>query len=84
MSVWTSSGCPPLGRTVFVVGVEHRPNGAVRIFVGSRGEGQYVLLDPEGTEAVERAWNSHHHVCIEPAALEGLPIFNEAHDLDRG
>lgn len=65
-------------RTVFVTGVEHRPNGAVRIFVGSRHMGCYVLLDKEGTEAVERAWAGGGHVCIRPESIEGLPIFREA------
>lgn len=74
---WSVSHVPPLLRTVFVTGVEKRPNGATRVYVGVRSKGQYVLLDAEGTEAVERAWACGGHVCIAPSALEGLPIFTE-------
>lgn len=65
------------GRGVLVVGVEPDPGGlACRVYVGSRGNGDYYLVsDPEAREACERAWRStSRHVIADPEELAAVGV----------
>lgn len=46
-----------LGTHTFVVGVEDQEDGALRVYVGERRLGLYVLVEDEAPQAeVRRAW----------------------------
>lgn len=68
------------GRAVLIVGVERHENGALRVYIGSRGDGRYFLAPRELEADFERAWNGSFtsHLVIDRAQLDGVPIFSEA------
>lgn len=78
MTAYTVEPVLPLTPCVFLTGIEERPNGAVRLYVGPRYLGRYILLDADGTEAARRAWAHGGHVTIGRDVLDGRPIFSES------
>jgi hypothetical protein len=66
---------PLLGPVVWITGVEDRPNGAMRVYVGQRGQGRYFLPEPDEREPIRRAWAGGGHVWTRPEDLEGRVIF---------
>jgi hypothetical protein len=49
-----------------LVGVEEQPDGAVRVYLGHRAKGVYLLVEPEQADPFRRAWASGQHVWMAP------------------
>jgi hypothetical protein len=77
MTVAVSTLPPLLGPVVWITGIEDRPNGAMRVYVGPRYLGRYFLPEPEDREPIRHAWGAGGHVWMRPGDLEGVPIFRE-------
>ena len=75
MTVTVRSLPPLLPRVVWVTGIEDRPNGAMRVYVGQRGQGRYFLPEPDEREPIRAAWGRGGHVWMRPEDLEDRPIF---------
>jgi hypothetical protein len=58
------------GRTAMVTGLEDEPDGALKVYVGPRWRGVYVLVDDaEAKDAIRRGWAVGGHLLIPiPAA----------------
>lgn len=64
------------GFDVLVVGVEDDPNGMLRVYIGHRADGRYLLVaDPATQERVRRAWGWGHLTIPKPPADA---VFSEA------
>lgn len=62
-------GCA-FGTHTFVVGVEDNGDGALRVYLGHRAKGLYVLVEDEDAKAqVQRAWegcSGHITIAVPP------------------
>lgn len=53
------------GRTALVVGVKDDPDGALKVYVGARYRGIYVLVDDANAQhEIQRAWATGGHVLV--------------------
>ena len=51
------------GEAILIVGVEDNPNGGIRVYLGHRGDGIFVVVDDEESIAtVRHAWSGTQHV----------------------
>ena len=51
-----------LGQAVLIVGVEDNPDGGLRVYLGHRGDGIFVIVKDEASIAtVRRAWSGGQH-----------------------
>lgn len=77
MTVTVRSLPPLLGPVIWITGIEDRPNGAMRVYVGPRYKGRYFLPEPDEREPIRRAWGCGGHLWMHPDSLEDRPIFRE-------
>ena len=75
MTVKVGTLPPVFGSVVWVTGIEDRPNGAMRVYVGHRYKGRYFLPEPADRETIRRAFHSSQHLWMKPSDLDGIPIF---------
>lgn len=53
------------GNTALVVGVEDGPDDALKVYIGARYRGVYVLVDDaDAQREIRRAWDTMGHVLI--------------------
>ena len=64
-TAYTLSGIPPLGafigatQVTLLTGIEDDPSGALRVYLGARYKGLYMLIeDAEAKDTFRRAWGS--------------------------
>ena len=59
------------GQAILIVGVEDNPNGGIRVYLGHRGDGIFVIVDDEESIAtVRRSWSGGQH-CL--TNTDGIP-----------
>jgi len=68
-----------LGTAILIVGVEDNPSGGIRVYLGHRGDGIFVIVDDEASiAAARRAWAGSSHSFVSKKDIPEDALWTEA------
>ena len=58
------------GQAVLIVGIEDNPDGGLRVYLGHRGDGIFVIVDDEDCIAtIRQVWSGQNHCFVSKKEL---------------